>query len=57
MGDDTTLWCVCSSPHVINKIVSVCLNHAALCSWVNIRVNGKDSYSKVSVFLRQAPRF
>lgn len=42
--------CVCSKPPVINKVVSVCLNHAAPCSWVNIRVNGKDSYSIVSVF-------
>lgn len=46
---------VCSNPLVINKVVSVCLNHAALCSWVNIRVNGEDSYSIVSVFSVRPP--
>lgn len=42
------VWCVC--PRVINKVVSVGLNHAALCSWVNIRVSWKDSSSIVCVF-------
>lgn len=39
--DDITVFvCVCKEHHVINMVVSVCLNHAALCSWVNSRVNG-----------------
>lgn len=47
--------CVSSNPCVINKVVSVCLNHAALCSRVNMRVNGKDSYGIVSVFSVRPP--
>lgn len=47
--------CVFSNPHVINTVVSVCLNHAALCSWVNIHVNGKDSSGVVSVFSVRTP--
>lgn len=47
--------CVSSNPCVINKVVSVCLNHTALCSRVNMRVNGKDSYGIVSVFSVRPP--
>lgn len=41
---------MCVQTRVINKVVSVCLNHAALSSRVNVSVNGKDSWSIVSVF-------
>ncbi len=51
------VWRVCSNPRVINKVVSLRLNHAALCSWVNSRVNGEDSYSIVSVFSVRPPDF
>lgn len=44
--------CVCASskPPVINKAVSVRLNHAVPPSKVNTRVNGEDGYNIVSVF-------
>lgn len=54
-SDITPCVCVCSDPRVINKVISVCLNHTALCSWVNIRVNGKDSSSVVCVFSVRPP--
>lgn len=41
---------VCVETRVINKVVSMCLNHAALASRVNIRVNGQDSESRAGVF-------